>query len=100
MDFVRGHPTLIVALAAILRLVVPAIAKLAGNVDPNENAISHVYGQQTICVAMDFPGWWEAASASFFVAGLMDAFAFIQFYRIVRLPSGEEEVPKLREGLL
>lgn len=101
MDFVRGRPALVVAVSQVLRLVVPFVAKLAGNVDPDENAISHVFGQQTICVAMDFPGWWEAACTSFLVAGLMDAFAFAQLYRIVlRLRYGEDDVPKMRRGLL
>jgi len=101
MDLMRGRPALVVAASQALRLVVPLVARLAGNVDPDENAISHVFGQQTICVAMDFPGWWEAACTSFLVAGLMDAFAFAQLYRIVlQLRYGEDDVPKLRRGLL
>lgn len=98
-SFVTGHPFLILAFSAISRLVVPLIAKLAGNRDPDENAISHVFGQQTICVAMDFPGWFEAAGAVFIVAGLMDAFAFYQFYRIGWKMYGIEDVPELRKRL-
>lgn len=47
----------------------------------DENAISHLFGQTSICVAMDFPGWFEAAGVCFFIAGLFHAFALYQIYR-------------------
>jgi len=100
VEFLKGRPMLILVLAAIFKLVVPGIAKVAGNRDPDENAISHVFGQQTICVAMDFPGWFEAAGTCFFVAGLMEAYALFRVYRISLLQCGPNEATQLRKCLL
>ncbi|CAE7445481.1 DnaJ-1 [Symbiodinium pilosum] len=56
-------------------------ARLAGNNDPNENQISHVFGQGSICVAMDFPGWMEIATIMFFITGLLHSYAMIKVYQ-------------------
>ncbi|CAE7192006.1 unnamed protein product [Symbiodinium natans] len=53
----------------------------AGNNDPQENALSHVFGQQSVCVAMDFPGWSQAALAAFLLSGFIDGWVVIQVYR-------------------
>ena len=34
-----------------------------------KNALSHVFGQSSLCVAMDFPGWSEAALIVFLLSG-------------------------------
>ena len=65
----------------LLGLIVPVVARLAGNNDPNENQISHVFGQESICVAMDFPGWVEVATVMFFFAGLLHSYAMIKVYQ-------------------
>jgi len=62
-------PFKVLGVNILIMLFVPALAKLAGNHDPDANAISHVFGQETICVAMDFPGWREAANVIFFLSG-------------------------------
>lgn len=75
MQWISSKPLKLMGGSLLLKLVVPIIAHLAGNVDPNENAISHAFGQSSLCVAMDFPGWYEAALVVFLVAGLMDEYA-------------------------
>eukprot|EP00434_Breviolum_minutum_P021152 symbB.v1.2.018664.t1/scaffold1499.1/size115214/6 len=62
-------PFKVLGVNILVMLFVPALAKLAGNHDPDANAISHVFGQETICVAMDFPGWREPATVIFFLSG-------------------------------
>jgi len=69
---------------------VPGIAKLAGKRDPHENAVSHMFAQQVLCVAMEFPGWFKAACAGFFVSGLLEAFPFFRVYRLSWLRYGGE----------
>eukprot|EP00438_Fugacium_kawagutii_P005488 Skav209956 [mRNA] locus=scaffold2335:72694:89070:- [translate_table: standard] len=62
-------------------MIVPVLAKIAGNNDPDENAVSHVFGQGSVCVAMDFPGWFEAATVVFFLAGISSGYAVYTIYK-------------------
>ncbi|CAE7608643.1 DnaJ-1 [Symbiodinium sp. CCMP2456] len=79
--YVLEKPLTLMGCSIILSLVVPIVARLAGNNDPDENSISHVFGQGSICVAMDFPGWVEAATVMFFITGLMHGYAIYKVYR-------------------
>mmetsp|Transcript_121527 Transcript_121527/g.170985 ORF Transcript_121527/g.170985 Transcript_121527/m.170985 type:complete len:264 (-) Transcript_121527:165-956(-) len=73
-------PLKVLGVNILIMLFVPALAKLAGNHDPDANAISHVFGQETICVAMDFPGWREAANVIFFLSGISGGYAVYTIY--------------------
>ena len=79
--FLLEKPLFQMGCGILLGLTVPVVARLAGNNDPNENQISHVFGQDSICVAMDFPGWVEVATIMFFFAGLLHSYAMIKVYQ-------------------
>ena len=81
LKYVVEKPLTLMACNIILSLIVPIAARLAGNNDPEENAISHVFGQGSICVAMDFPGWMEAATTMFFFSGLLHGYAIVKVYQ-------------------
>jgi hypothetical protein len=96
--WMERRPLLVMAAVLPLNLVVPLIAKIAGNEDPMKNSISHVFGQQSICVAMDFPGWMEAATVVFFLTGLTITWAVMQVYRYIRqrkTAQGEDASPAM-----
>mmetsp|Transcript_42856 Transcript_42856/g.100097 ORF Transcript_42856/g.100097 Transcript_42856/m.100097 type:complete len:113 (+) Transcript_42856:57-395(+) len=80
-QFLLEKPLFQMGCGILLGLIVPVVARLAGNNDPNENQISHVFGQESICVAMDFPGWVEVATVMFFFAGLLHSYAMIKVYQ-------------------
>eukprot|EP00490_Sorites_sp_Unknown_P010523 CAMPEP_0114668698 /NCGR_PEP_ID=MMETSP0191-20121206/36730_1 /TAXON_ID=126664 /ORGANISM="Sorites sp." /LENGTH=254 /DNA_ID=CAMNT_0001922425 /DNA_START=54 /DNA_END=818 /DNA_ORIENTATION=+ len=77
---VFARPFLVLGVNIVLMLIVPVLARLAGNNDPDANAISHVFGQASICVAMDFPGWFEAAGTIFFFTGIVSGYAVYKVY--------------------
>lgn len=96
--WMERQPLLVMAAVLPLNLVVPLIAKIAGNDDPMKNSISHVFGQQSICVAMDFPGWMEAATVVFFLTGLTITWAVMQVYLYMRqrkTAQGEDVSPAM-----
>lgn len=88
-----ARPFTVLGVNIIVVLIVPAIARLAGNSDPDENAISHVFGQASICVAMDFPGWVEAATTIFFFSGLSSGYAVYTIYLHCKEMWGGKQVP-------
>ena len=80
LQFLLEKPLFLMGCNIVVALIVPITARLAGNADPDENQISHVFGQGSICVAMDFPGWAEAATTMFFITGLLHSYAMIKVY--------------------
>ena len=81
VQYVLEKPLFLMGCNILLGLVVPIAARLAGNNDPYDNQISHVFGQGSICVAMDFPGWMEAATTMFFFTGLLHSYGMIKIYQ-------------------
>lgn len=79
--FFLSRPFLIMALAIPMRQIVPAVARSVGNEDPDMHSMSHLLGQESVCSAMDFKGWMEAAGAAFIVAGLLDMLGLYQTHR-------------------
>lgn len=88
-----ARPFTVLGVNIVVVLIVPGIARLAGNNDPDENAISHVFGQASICVAMDFPGWFEAATTIFFFSGLSSGYAVYEIYRHCKEMWGGKQLP-------
>ena len=52
--------------------------------DPEKNSLSHVFGQSSICVAMDFPGWAEAGFVTFMLSGFLDTYVVFVVFRHVK----------------
>lgn len=75
--WIGERPLFAMVVSVLLKTVVPILARVAGHNDLSRNSMSHVMGQDSVCVAMDFPGWMEAATTMFFVTGLVDCWVVL-----------------------
>lgn len=94
LDPVLEKPLFVMSMSVIMKLAVPVMARFAGNIDAQENSVTHIFGQGYICVAMDFLGWMEAASIMFFLTGLLDCWAVVDTLRRYRESNGSKDVRK------
>lgn len=71
------RPLFVMGVCAMIKGCVPAVAKIAGNIDFHRHERSHMFGYGAICVAVDFPGWREVSSILWFFSGLVDAWVVV-----------------------
>lgn len=91
-DFFVKRPCFVMFLAVALQVVVPALARIDGNLDYHQNSMFHIFGSSSICVAMDFPGWAQAATVCFFLGGCANCWALLQIFgRYNRYSNRSEE---------
>lgn len=83
----KARPLALAYMGNVVAMIVPLLARAVGNYDLTENSIVHVFGQATLCAAMDYPGWLEAAAFGFFVAGLMWSVGAYQVISFVKKTS-------------